>query len=135
MVIDHAERSAWPACTSSRSRRPRRGKELRILMTGSNVTEQAAARLNGNGRKQTDLPWPELDLQQRRPRRVLRPRQTGSPEFRVATCLRDRATLELAKARTERFAARPDPAVPPARSPPSGPPQTTMAAPLRPSSR
>jgi ATP-dependent DNA helicase RecG len=31
------------------------------------------------------------------------------PEFRVASLLRDRAVLELAKVEAERFAERPDP--------------------------
>jgi ATP-dependent DNA helicase RecG len=83
-------------------------------MTGENVTEQADARLNAMVATQDGFALAELDLQQRGPGEFFGTRQTGLPEFRVANLLRDRATLELAKVEAERFAARPDPAVPPA---------------------
>jgi len=47
------------------------------------------------------------------------PRQAGMPEFRVASLLRDRALLELAKSEAARFAEQPDPALTSAQPTPS----------------
>jgi ATP-dependent DNA helicase RecG len=81
-------------------------------MTGGNVTEQAEVRLNAMVQTQDGFALAELDLQQRGPGEFFGTRQTGLPEFRVANLLRDRALLELAKVEAERFAAKPDPAIP-----------------------
>ncbi len=115
MVIDHAERFGLAQMHQLRGRVGRgAAKSFCILMTGENVTEQADARLNAMVATQDGFALAELDLQQRGPGEFFGTRQTGLPEFRVANLLRDRATLELAKVEAERFAARPDPAVPPA---------------------
>ena len=115
MVIDHAERFGLAQMHQLRGRVGRgAAKSFCILMTGGNVTEQAEARLNAMVATQDGFALAELDLQQRGPGEFFGTRQTGLPEFRVANLLRDRATLELAKIEAERFAARPDPAVPPA---------------------
>jgi ATP-dependent DNA helicase RecG len=114
MVIDHAERFGLAQMHQLRGRVGRgAAKSFCILMTGENVTEQAD-RLNAMVATQDGFALAELDLQQRGPGEFFGTRQTGLPEFRVANLLRDRATLELAKVEAERFAARPDPAVPPA---------------------
>jgi ATP-dependent DNA helicase RecG len=83
-------------------------------MTGGNVTPQADARLDALVATQNGFELAELDLQQRGPGEFFGTRQTGLPEFRVANLLRDRAALELAKKEAERFAAKPDPTIPPA---------------------
>ena len=115
MVIDHAERFGLAQMHQLRGRVGRgAAKSFCILMTGGNVTEQADARLNAMVATQDGFALAELDLQQRGPGEFFGTRQTGLLEFRVANLLRDRATLELAKVEAERFAARPDPAVPPA---------------------
>ena len=115
MVIDHAERFGLAQMHQLRGRVGRgAAKSFCILMTGGNVTEQADARLNAMVATQDGFALAEQDLQQRGPGEFFGTRQTGLPEFRVANLLRDRATLELAKVEAERFAARPDPAVPPA---------------------
>ncbi len=115
LVIDHAERFGLAQMHQLRGRVGRgAAKSFCILMTGGNVTEQADARLNAMVATQDGFALAELDLQQRGPGEFFGTRQTGLPEFRVANLLRDRATLELAKVEAERFAARPDPAVPPA---------------------
>ena len=114
MVIDHAERFGLAQMHQLRGRVGRgAAKSFCILMTGENVTEQADARLNAMVATQDGFALAELDLQQRGPGEFFGTRQTGLPEFRVANLLRDRATLELAKIEAERFAARPDPAIPP----------------------
>ena len=115
MVIDHAERFGLAQMHQLRGRVGRgASKSFCILMTGENVTEQAEARLNAMVATQNGFELAELDLQQRGPGEFFGTRQTGLPDLRVANLLRDRATLELAKVEAERFAARPDPALPPA---------------------
>jgi ATP-dependent DNA helicase RecG len=115
MVIDHAERFGLAQMHQLRGRVGRgAAKSFCILMTGDKVTEQADARLNAMVQTQDGFALAELDLQQRGPGEFFGTRQTGLPEFRVANLLRDRALLELAKVEAERFAARPDPALPPA---------------------
>jgi ATP-dependent DNA helicase RecG len=115
MVIDHAERFGLAQMHQLRGRVGRgAAKSYCILMTGDKVTEQADARLNAMVATQNGFELAELDLAQRGPGEFFGTRQTGLPEFRVANLLRDRALLELAKAEAERFAAKPDPAIPPA---------------------
>jgi ATP-dependent DNA helicase RecG len=115
MVIDHAERFGLAQMHQLRGRVGRgAAKSFCILMTGDNVTEQAEARLDAMVATQDGFALAELDLTQRGPGEFFGTRQTGLPEFRVANLLRDRATLELAKVEAERFAARPDPSIPPA---------------------
>jgi ATP-dependent DNA helicase RecG len=115
MVIDHAERFGLAQMHQLRGRVGRgAAKSFCILMTGDNVSEQAELRLNAMVATQDGFALAELDLTQRGPGEFFGTRQTGLPEFRVANLLRDRAALELAKVEAERFAARPDPAIPPA---------------------
>jgi ATP-dependent DNA helicase RecG len=115
MVIDHAERFGLAQMHQLRGRVGRgAAKSFCILMTGGNVTEQAELRLNAMVQTQDGFVLAELDLTQRGPGEFFGTRQTGLPDLRVANILRDRATLELAKVEAERFAARPDPAIPPA---------------------
>jgi ATP-dependent DNA helicase RecG len=118
MVIDHAERFGLAQMHQLRGRVGRgAAKSFCILMTGQpggNVTPEAEARLNAMVATQDGFVLAELDLTQRGPGEFFGTRQTGLPEFRVANLLRDRASLELAKVEAERFAARPDPAIPPA---------------------
>ncbi len=115
MVIDHAERFGLAQIHQLRGRVGRgAAKSYCILMTGAKITEQADARLNALVATQNGFELAELDLQQRGPGEFFGTRQTGLPEFRVANLLRDRALLELAKVEAERFAAKPDPAIPPA---------------------
>jgi len=115
MVIDHAERFGLAQMHQLRGRVGRgAAKSYCILMTGGKFTEQADARLNALVATQNGFELAELDLQQRGPGEFFGTRQTGLPEFRVANLLRDRALLEIAKVEAERFAAKPDPAIPPA---------------------
>jgi ATP-dependent DNA helicase RecG len=115
MVIDHAERFGLAQLHQLRGRVGRgAAKSYCILMTGDRVTEPADARLNAMVATQNGFELAELDLQQRGPGEFFGTRQTGLPEFRVANLLRDRALLELAKLEAERFAAAPDPTLPPA---------------------
>jgi ATP-dependent DNA helicase RecG len=116
MVIEHAERFGLAQMHQLRGRVGRgSAKSYCILMTGpaSTVTPQADARLNAMVATQNGFELAELDLAQRGPGEFFGTKQTGLPEFRVANLLRDRALLELAKLEAERFASKPDPAIPP----------------------
>jgi ATP-dependent DNA helicase RecG len=62
-------------------------------------------------RTQDGFELAELDLQQRGPGEFFGTRQAGLPEFRVASLLRDRQLLELAKPEAARFVIDPGPQV------------------------
>jgi len=112
MVIEHAERFGLAQMHQLRGRVGRgAAKSFCILMTGGRVSEQAEARLDAMVRTQNGFELAELDLQQRGPGEFFGTRQAGLPEFRVASLIRDRAVLELAKVEAARFAESPDPVV------------------------
>ncbi|MDQ2835412.1 MAG: ATP-dependent DNA helicase RecG [Acidobacteriota bacterium] len=112
MVIEHAERFGLAQMHQLRGRVGRgAAKSFCILMTGGRVSEQAEARLEAMVRTQNGFELAELDLQQRGPGEFFGTRQAGLPEFRVASLIRDRALLEVAKTEAVRFASEPDPRV------------------------
>ena len=112
MVIEHAERFGLAQMHQLRGRVGRgAAKSFCILMTGGKVSEGAEARLDAMVATQDGFALAEMDLQQRGPGEFFGTRQAGMPEFRVASLLRDRALLELAKAEAARFAEKPDPAL------------------------
>ena len=107
MVIEHAERFGLAQMHQLRGRVGRgAAKSFCILMTGGKVSESAEARLNAMVSTQDGFALAEMDLQQRGPGEFFGTRQAGLPEFRVASLLRDRAVLELAKAEAARFAEK-----------------------------
>lgn len=98
MVIEHAERFGLAQMHQLRGRVGRgTAKSYCILMTGSKVSEQAEQRLDAMVRTQNGFELAELDLQQRGPGEFFGTRQAGMPEFRVASLVRDREILEMAK--------------------------------------
>jgi ATP-dependent DNA helicase RecG len=112
MVIEHAERFGLAQMHQLRGRVGRgAAKSYCILMTGGKVSEGAEARLHAMVKTQDGFALAELDLEQRGPGEFFGTRQAGMPEFRVASLLRDRDLLELAKAEAARFADKPDPAL------------------------
>ncbi len=114
MVIEHAERFGLAQMHQLRGRVGRgAAKSFCVLMTGGQVSESAEARLDAMVRTQDGFALAELDLAQRGPGEFFGTRQAGMPELRVADLLRDRTTLELAKAEAARFAEGPDPALTP----------------------
>ncbi len=109
MVIEHAERFGLSQMHQLRGRVGRgTAKSVCILMTGGRVSEASAERLAAMVRTQDGFDLAELDLQLRGPGEFFGTRQSGLPDFRVASLLRDRALLEQAKAEAQRFAAEPD---------------------------
>ena len=64
----------------------------------------AAVVVEISGKQQATVELAEIDLEQRGPGEFFGTRQSGLPEFRVASLLRDRETLELAKREAANFA-------------------------------
>ena len=109
MVIEHAERFGLAQMHQLRGRVGRgSAKSVCILMTGGRVSEVSAERLAAMVRTQDGFELAELDLQLRGPGEFFGTRQSGLPDFRVASLIRDRALLEQAKAEAQRFVANPE---------------------------
>ncbi len=112
MVIDHAERFGLAQMHQLRGRVGRgAAKSYCVLMTGGKVSPEGEERLDAMVRTQNGFELAELDLQQRGPGEFFGTKQAGMPEFRVASLLRDRDVLELAKREAARFAEAPDAAM------------------------
>jgi ATP-dependent DNA helicase RecG len=112
MVIEHAERFGLAQLHQLRGRVGRgAAKSYCILMTGERVSEQGEERLSAMVRTQDGFELAELDLQMRGPGEFFGTKQAGLPDFRVASLIRDRKVLELAKQEAARFVAGPGPEV------------------------
>jgi ATP-dependent DNA helicase RecG len=112
MVVDHAERFGLAQLHQLRGRVGRgAAKSYCILMTGDRVSPEAEERLTAMARTQNGFELAELDLKMRGPGEFFGTRQAGLPDFRVASLVRDRDLLELAKQEAARFAAAPDDSV------------------------
>ncbi|MFZ1168323.1 MAG: ATP-dependent DNA helicase RecG [Candidatus Sulfotelmatobacter sp.] len=98
MVIEHAERFGLAQLHQLRGRIGRgAAKSYCILMTGGKVTEEGERRLDAMVRTNDGFQIAELDLELRGPGEFFGTRQAGMPSFRVASLIRDRQLLELAK--------------------------------------
>jgi len=107
MVIEHAERFGLAQLHQLRGRVGRGGaKSYCILMTGGKISPHAEERLDAMVRTQDGFELAELDLELRGPGEFFGTRQAGLPDFRVASLVRDRKLLELAKAESARFVAK-----------------------------
>jgi ATP-dependent DNA helicase RecG len=108
MVIEHAERFGLSQMHQLRGRVGRgAARSCCILMTGGRVSEAAAERLAAMVRTQDGFELAELDLELRGPGEFFGTRQSGLPDFRVASLVRDRSLLEQAKTEAQRFVADP----------------------------
>jgi ATP-dependent DNA helicase RecG len=109
MVIEHAERFGLAQLHQLRGRVGRgAAKSYCILMTRAKKSPQGEERLAAMVRTQNGFELAELDLQLRGPGEFFGTRQAGLPDFRVASLLRDRALLELAKEESARFVREAD---------------------------
>ncbi len=105
MVIEHAERFGMAQMHQLRGRVGRgAAKSFCVLMTGGKISPEAEERLDAMVRTQNGFELAELDLQQRGPGEFFGTRQAGMPDLRVASLLRDRRMLELAKAEAQDLA-------------------------------
>jgi ATP-dependent DNA helicase RecG len=98
MVIEHAERFGLAQLHQLRGRIGRgAAKSYCILMTGGKVSEEGDRRLDALVRTNDGFQIAELDLELRGPGEFFGTRQAGLPSFQVASLIRDRDLLELAK--------------------------------------
>ena len=98
MVIEHAERFGLAQLHQLRGRIGRgAAKSYCILMTGGKVSEEGDRRLEALVRTNDGFQIAELDLELRGPGEFFGTRQAGLPSFHVASLIRDRDLLELAK--------------------------------------
>jgi len=98
MVIEHAERFGLAQLHQLRGRIGRgAAKSYCILMTGGKVSEDAERRLDMMVKTNDGFQIAELDLEMRGPGEFFGTRQAGLPSFQVASLIRDRDLLELAK--------------------------------------
>jgi ATP-dependent DNA helicase RecG len=98
MVIEHAERFGLAQLHQLRGRIGRgAAKSFCILMTGGKVSEEGERRLDAMVRTTDGFALAELDLELRGPGEFFGTRQAGVPSFRVASLIRDRDLLEIAK--------------------------------------
>jgi ATP-dependent DNA helicase RecG len=114
MVIEHAERFGLSQLHQLRGRIGRgAAKSYCILMTSDKkgVTEEGDQRLSAMVRTQNGFEISELDLELRGPGEFFGTRQAGAPQFRVASLLRDRKILELAKREAAIVVAKSDPEI------------------------
>jgi ATP-dependent DNA helicase RecG len=98
MVIEHAERFGLAQLHQLRGRIGRgAAKSYCILMTGGKISEEGERRLDAMVRTTDGFQIAELDLELRGPGEFFGTRQAGLPSFQVASLIRDRDLLELAK--------------------------------------
>jgi ATP-dependent DNA helicase RecG len=98
MVIEHAERFGLAQLHQLRGRIGRgAAKSYCILMTAGKVNEEAERRLDALVRTSDGFEIAELDLEMRGPGEFFGTRQAGLPSFQIASLIRDRDLLELAK--------------------------------------
>src|SRR3989442_13391467 len=103
MVIEHAERFGLSQLHQLRGRIGRGAdKSHCILVAPGRMTDEARVRLETMVRTSNGFEIAEADLQLRGPGEFFGPRQSGDLGFHIATPLRDRELLELA--RREAFA-------------------------------
>jgi ATP-dependent DNA helicase RecG len=109
MVIEHAERFGLAQLHQLRGRIGRgAAKSFCILMTGGKVSEEGERRLDAMVRTTDGFEIAELDLELRGPGEFFGTRQAGLPSFQVASLIRDRALLELAKKEAAAVVAGPN---------------------------
>ena len=98
MVIEHAERFGLAQLHQLRGRIGRgAAKSYCILMTGGKVSEDGERRLDALVRTNDGFQLAELDLELRGPGEFFGTRQAGMPSFQVASLIRDRQLIEVAK--------------------------------------
>ena len=108
MVIEHAERFGLSQLHQLRGRIGRGAQKSHcVLVSAGRLTDEGRARLETMVRTNNGFEIAETDLQLRGPGEFFGTRQSGDMGFRVASPLRDRELLELA--RKEAFTLAEDP--------------------------
>jgi ATP-dependent DNA helicase RecG len=98
MVVEHAERFGLAQLHQLRGRIGRgAAKSYCVLMTSGKVTEEANRRLDAMVRTTDGFEIADMDLELRGPGEFFGTKQAGMPNFRVASLVRDREIIEIAK--------------------------------------
>jgi ATP-dependent DNA helicase RecG len=101
MLIEHADRFGLAQLHQLRGRVGRGSAQSFCLLMTSNRSETALQRLKVLEQSQDGFFISEMDLRFRGPGQVLGTRQTGLPDFALASLVADQAVLELAREAAE----------------------------------
>ncbi|MBW4654412.1 MAG: ATP-dependent DNA helicase RecG [Kaiparowitsia implicata GSE-PSE-MK54-09C] len=101
MMIEHAERFGLSQLHQLRGRVGRGGAKSYCLLMSSSKTETARQRLKVLEQSQDGFFIAEMDMRFRGPGEVLGTRQSGLPDFALASLVNDQAVLQLAREAAE----------------------------------
>ncbi|BAU11770.1 DNA helicase [Leptolyngbya sp. NIES-3755] len=102
MMIEHAERFGLSQLHQLRGRVGRGGSQSFCLLMSSSKSETARQRLKVLEQSQDGFFISEMDMRFRGPGAVLGTRQSGLPDFALASLVEDQAVLEMARDAAER---------------------------------
>ena len=102
MLIEHAERFGLSQLHQLRGRVGRGGSQSFCLLMSSSKAETARQRLKVLEQSQDGFFISEMDMRFRGPGQVLGTRQSGLPDFALASLVDDQAVLELAREAAEK---------------------------------
>lgn len=106
MLIEHAERFGLSQLHQLRGRVGRGGSQSFCLLMSSSKSEVAQQRLKVMEQSQDGFFISEMDMRFRGPGEVLGTRQSGLPDFALASLVDDQAVLELAREAAEKVIAQ-----------------------------
>jgi ATP-dependent DNA helicase RecG len=106
MLIEHAERFGLSQLHQLRGRVGRGGSQSFCLLMSSSRAETARQRLKVLEQSQDGFFISEMDMRFRGPGQVLGTRQSGLPDFALASLVGDQAVLELAREAAEKVIAK-----------------------------
>ncbi|MBD2463266.1 ATP-dependent DNA helicase RecG [Oscillatoria sp. FACHB-1407] len=102
MLIEHAERFGLSQLHQLRGRVGRGAEQSYCLLMSSSKSETARQRLKVLEQSQDGFFISEMDMRFRGPGEVLGTRQSGLPDFALASLVEDQAVLELAREAAEK---------------------------------
>ncbi|GAB4368400.1 MAG: ATP-dependent DNA helicase RecG [Elainellaceae cyanobacterium] len=102
MLIEHAERFGLSQLHQLRGRVGRGGEQSYCLLMNNSKTETARQRLKVLEQSQDGFFISEMDMRFRGPGEVLGTRQSGLPDFALASLVEDQDVLELAREAAEK---------------------------------
>ena len=103
MLIEHAERFGLSQLHQLRGRVGRGADQSYCLLMSSSKSETAIQRLRVLEQSQDGFFIAEMDLRFRGPGQVLGTRQSGLPDFALASLVNDQAVLEMARKAAEKL--------------------------------
>ncbi|KGF73273.1 ATP-dependent DNA helicase RecG [Neosynechococcus sphagnicola sy1] len=106
MLIEHAERFGLSQLHQLRGRVGRGADQAYCLLMSSSQSEPAQQRLKVLEQSQDGFFIAEMDLRFRGPGQVLGTRQSGLPDFALASLVADQAVLEIAREAAEQAIAQ-----------------------------